>query len=458
MINSQFWVAAIVALVGCSCLAATVDAATDSPQWPAETPQQHDARMQWWREARFGMFIHWGLYAIPAGEWQGKPEKGAGEWIMNQMHIPVKEYEPLLHQFNPTKFDADKWAAIARDAGMKYIVITSKHHDGFSLFNSKFGDYNVMDTPFHRDIMKELSTATRGAGLKMCWYHSILDWHDPNAQKDETFPIYEQRMRNQVQELLTNYGPIGIMWFDGDWIKQWNDREGESLYKLCRALQPNVIVNNRVGHARGGMNGFSKPGGLTGDYATPEQEIPDKVAPDVDWETCMTMNDTWGYKKNDLNFKSARTLIRNLVDIASKNGNFLLNVGPTAEGEIPPQSVERLAAIGQWMKTNGEAIYATHGSPFGKLPYGRATVKDGKVYIHVFDMPADGKLVVPMRNLPAKAQALGFPDSTVEVRSGANGVELTISNPPKDADATVIALDVAGPIEVIAPPAADSKK
>jgi alpha-L-fucosidase len=424
---------------------------------PEESPRQRDARMNWWREARFGMFIHWGLYAIPAGEWKGKPENGAGEWIMNQMHIPPAEYGQLIHQFNPQKFDANKWAAIARDAGMKYIVITSKHHDGFSLFDSKFGDYNVMDTPFKRDIMKELSTATRAAGLQMCWYHSILDWHDPNAQTDETFPKYEQRLRNQVTELLTKYGPIGVMWFDGDWIKQWNDQRGQELYKLCRSVQPSVIVNNRVGHQRSGMNGFTKTGGFTGDYATPEQEIPDKVPPGTDWETCMTMNDTWGFKKNDLNFKSTRTLIRNLVDIASKNGNFLLNVGPTAEGEIPPQSVERLAQIGEWMKVNGEAIYATHGSPFGKLSYGRATVKNGKVYIHVFDMPAKGKLVVPIRTMPTNAVLLANPDEKIEIASGASGVTLTVANPPKDADATVIALDVpAGPVDVINPPASQS--
>jgi len=442
----------VVALISSTFVSAA--APTTQADIFAETPAQHDARMQWWRDARFGMFIHFGLYAIPAGQWNGKQIKGAGEWIMHEAKIPPDEYAPLAKQFNPTKFDAAKWAAIAKDAGMKYIVITTKHHEGFSLFATRYSDYNVMNTPFKRDIMKELSDATRAAGLHIGWYHSILDWHDPNQQKDETFPIYEQRLRNQVSELLTNYGPIGVMWFDGEWIKQWNDQRGEDLYKLCRTLQPSVIVNNRVGKQRAGMNGFTKTGGFSGDYATPEQTIPAVVPPGTDWETCMTMNDTWGYKKEDLNFKSTRTLIRDLIDIASKGGNFLLNVGPTAEGEIPPQSVERLHAIGEWMRINGEAIYGTTAGPFPPLPWGRVTAKEGTLYLHIFDWPKNGRLIVPTRTMPVLAYPLADPSHSLMFHLNPEGFAIDVGKSRGDADATVIVLKMpSGPIDVVKPPA-----
>jgi alpha-L-fucosidase len=224
------------------------------------------------------------------------------------------------------------------------------------------------------------------------------------------------------------------------------------LYKLCRTLQPNVIVNNRVGKLREGMNGFTKPGGFAGDYATPEQQIPDTVPAGADWETCMTMNDTWGFKKNDFNFKSSRELIRDLIDVASKGGNFLLNVGPTAAGEIPQQSVDRLRKMGNWMRANGDAIYGTSESPFTPFGWGRATTKPGKLYLHVFDWPANGKLVVPMRNKPTAAYALAKPGKALEFSSGADGVMLSVDEGDADADATVIVLEMPpDPIDVIHP-------
>jgi len=369
-----------------------------------------DERMQWWREARFGMFIHWGLYAVPAGEWKGERIKGIGEWIMERADIPVAEYEPLAGQFNPVKFNADQWARIAKNAGMKYIVITSKHHDGFCLWDSKVTDYDIIDaTPFGRDILKELSKACKKHGIRLCFYHSIMDWHHPDAQAP-FYPNYNDRnctnpnfgryvetyMKPQLRELITEYGPLGVLWFDGEWIKDWTEPQGKDLYEYVRALQPDIIVNNRVGKGRKGMEGLSKGDQeYAGDFGTPEQQIPAKGLAGVDWESCMTMNKTWGYKYYDDDWKSEEDLLRKLADIASKGGNFLLNVGPTAEGSIPAPSVERLDAMGKWMKVNGESIRGTTASPLGTVPWGRCTAKRGKLYLHVFEWPTSGKLEVP---------------------------------------------------------------
>lgn len=368
-----------------------------------------EERMEWWREARFGMFIHWGLYAIPAGEWSGKQIAGIGEWIMERADIPVSEYEKLAGQFNPVKFDADEWVRIAKNAGMKYIVITSKHHDGFCLWDSKVSDYDIMDaSPFKRDILKELSKACKRHKIKLCFYHSIMDWHHPDAQapfypnyndRNRTNPNFasyvESYMKPQLKELIDNYGPLGVLWFDGEWIKDWTEPQGKNLYNYVLSLQPDIIINNRVGKGRKGMEGLSKGEDYAGDFGTPEQQIPAKGLPGVDWESCMTMNKTWGYKSYDHNWKSTEDLIRKLADIASKGGNFLLNVGPTAEGLIPEPSVERLAAIGEWMKVNSESIYGTTASPIGEVPWGRCTAKPGKLYLHVFDWPSDGRLAIP---------------------------------------------------------------
>jgi alpha-L-fucosidase len=372
-------------------------------------PLSKDVRMKWWRDARFGMFIHWGLYAVPAGEWKGEKIKGIGEWIMERADIPAHEYEPLAQQFNPVKFDANEFVRIAKDAGMKYIVITSKHHDGFCLWDSKVTDYDIMDaSPFKRDILKELQKACKKQGVKLCFYHSIMDWHHPDAQRP-FYPNYNDRnktnpnfsryvetyMKPQLKELITEYGPVGVMWFDGEWIKDWTEPQGKDLYNYVMSLQPNIIINNRVGKGRKGMEGLNKGDQeYSGDFGTPEQQIPATGLPGVDWESCMTMNDTWGYKSYDHNWKSSEDLIRKLVDIASKGGNFLLNVGPTAEGLIPDASVERLADIGNWMKVNSESIYGTTASPLGKLPWGRCTAKPGKLYLHVFDWPKYGTLEV----------------------------------------------------------------
>jgi len=421
---------------------------------------EKDARMKWWREARFGMFIHWGLYAIPAGEWKGQKIPGIGEWIMERAKVPVSEYEQLAKQFNPVKFDADQWVQIAKNAGMKYIVITSKHHDGFCLWDSKVSEYDVMDaTPFKRDILRELRRACNKHGVRLCFYHSIMDWHHPDAQamfypnyndtkqSNPTFARYvENYMKPQLKELIENYGPLGVLWFDGEWIKDWTEPRGKDLYKYVRSLQPNIIINNRVGKGRKGMEGLSKNDQeYAGDFGTPEQQIPATGLPGVDWESCMTMNDTWGYKSYDENWKSTKDLLRNLVDCASKGGNFLLNVGPTAEGLIPAASVERLEAMSRWMKVNGESIYGTTASPIGAPAWGRCTDKPGKLYLHVFDWPSDGKLVVPgVKGQVKKAYLLADTERAklAAAKDDGGNVVITVSKQASCKIDTVVVLDM----------------
>ena len=437
----------------------------------AETPDEHNARMQWWREARFGLFIHWGLYAVPAGEWDGKTEYG--EWIRTSARIPLSTYDRFVGQFNPTSFDASAWVRMAKDAGMKYIVITSKHHDGFCLFDSKETDFDVMSTPFRRDIMKELSEACRKEGLTMCWYHSIMDWHHPDYlprrewEKDRPtqgadFDRYVGYMKGQLRELLTNYGEIGVLWFDGEWESTWNTARGKDLYEYVRGLQPQIIVNNRVGAARSGMEGLTKEGEFGGDFGTPEQQIPATGLPGVDWETCMTMNDHWGYNRADQNWKSSKELVRMLADIASKGGNFLLNVGPTAEGLFPQASVERLAVMGRWMKANGDAIHGTSASPFRSLPWGRctqrATPEGATLYLHVFDWPPDGKLRVPglfnqVRGAYLLADASRTPLTAVRQEDA-----VVVSLPPAAPDSlnSVVVLELKGKADVNDPPKIDT--
>lgn len=418
-----------------------------------QPPAEPDHRLDWWREARFGMFIHWGLYAIPAGEWDGKKVPGVGEWIMHNGHIPRDDYATLVPQFNPVKFNADEWARIAKDAGMKYLVITTKHHDGFCMFDSKFTEYDVMATPFKRDIMREISDACRKYDLKTGWYHSIWDWHHPDAS-GPTFDEYAKVLEKQVDELLANYGPIDIMWFDGEWIPEWTEERGRDLYEHIRKVAPAVIINNRVGKGRGGMAGLHDPSQNVGDFGTPEQEIPGQGIPGYDWETCMTMNDTWGFRKDDHNWKSARTLVRNLIDTASKGGNFLLNVGPTAEGLIPSESVDRLHEVGQWLSVNGESIYGTSAGPFKRLEWGRCTSRGDRLYLHVFDWPSDHRLVVPgLLNDVISATIVGD-SSGAPLHTSRRNESVLIDLPARPINdiATVIALNIVGQSRVVAIP------
>jgi len=421
---------------------------------------QPNPKLDWWREARFGMFIHWGLYAVPAGSWEDKGT-GHAEWIRTTAQIPLETYDRFVDEFNPVNFDADAWCEMASDAGMGYVVITSKHHDGFCLFESEFTDFDIMSTPFKRDIMKELAEAAPRHDVRMSWYHSIMDWHHPDYlprrgwEKDRStdgadMQRFRKYLHGQVTELLTNYGPIGIMWFDGEWESTWRGEYGRELYEHCMALQPEVIVNNRLG-ARGGMEGMTGmdgyAGGYGGDYMTPEQEIPDAVDKGIDWETCMTMNDRWGYNMRDKNFKSTTDLLRKLSDIVSKGGNFLLNIGPKPDGTFPEESIQRLSEIGDWMDVNGEAIHGTVGSPFASLEWGRATQKfhesSTTLYMHVFDWPKNGKLVIPgLAGTVTSARILGGENVSFSVGQGEVTVDLPSQMPNEHIG--VIAVEVQG--------------
>ena len=390
---------------------AVAEGAGSPDPYAKETPAQHDARMQWWRRAKFGMFIHWGVYSVPAGTYKGRKIWGNGEWIMNGVcgKIPVAVYKGFAKQFNPVKYDPDAWVRLAKEAGMKYIVITAKHHDGFALFDSKATDWDVVDaTPYGKDLLRPLAQACREHGMKLGFYYSqAQDWCHPGGdahygkwdpvQEEGNFADYIKTIAvPQVKEILSNYGDVAVLWWDTP-TKNMTRKNADLLLPLI-ALQPGIITNNRLG------------GNYHGDTETPEQAIPGTDYTNRDWETCMTMNDTWGYKSYDHNWKSTTVLIRNLVDIASKGGNYLLNVGPNSLGEIPQPSVERLREIGQWMSVNGESIHGTTCSPlrFTTLTWGRCTKKvrpnGTRLYVHVLNWPTDGQVVLPgLKNEIAKA-------------------------------------------------------
>lgn len=405
--------------------------ALEIKDWSSETPEQKAQRMAWFGDAKFGMFIHWGVYAQPAGVWKGEKYKGCGEWLQDHAQIPAAEYQQLAKTFHPTKYNPEAWVQLAKAAGMKYIVITTRHHDGFALYDSAVSDWDIAATPYKKDLLAPLAAACRKHGMKLCFYYSLMDWVHPdygdkdirkwrgNAQgsagEKPDMAAYVKFMKAQLYELLTNYGDIGIVWFDGEWEGSYTHAMGVELYNYCRTLQPNTIVNNRVDKGRSGMAGMTKEGGFVGDYGTPEQEVPSTgFAKGLHWESCMTMNDTWGFVSFDDNWKSNTVLIRHLIDIASKGGNFLLNVGPTAEGEIPAPSVERLQAIGAWMERYGKSIHGTEANPLKNIAWdGRCTKKvdqHGKctLYLHLYGWPQDSIIsLTGLEGKPAKALCLG---------------------------------------------------
>ncbi len=384
-------------------------------------------RAAWFNEAKFGLFVHWGLYAVPAAN-----SKGAlASYKMKNEGIPVSEYEKYADQFKPTKFDAAEWMRILKSAGMRYMIFTSKHHEGFCMFDSKLTDYDAVDRAAKRDFVGELIAAARAAGVRIGFYYSQLDWHQPDYKTDLAKYVREY-MHPQVRELCTNYGPIDCVWFDGEWDHPTTTWQADRLVKMIRKLQPNAVINDRLGKGERGKN-------LLCDFYTREQPVEIRKATDFEkqrpypWEACLTIGTSWGYKKNDAPLKSGRELIRTLVDVASRGGNVLLNVGPTADGEIPAPLVARLREIGQWMAKNGESIYGTYGSPFESLPAGKCTMKGKRLYIHLESRPGDHLGLPGLRNEITRAWLL------------ATGAALTFDNASK-----TIALPETLPDETVA--------
>jgi alpha-L-fucosidase len=443
------------------------------PAAAQESAAQRDARMEWWREARFGMFVHWGLYSGLAGTWEGKPVAGRGgmEWIQQRVKADTDTYaQRAVPLFKPAPGFAREWARLAKEAGCRYLVFTTKHHDGFALHDSKAGDYDA-GSVLQRDLVREIVEATRAEGLKIGFYHSVIDWHHdqyayarsaqlPHPLKDQAYPNgerdhprYIRYLHTQVAELMSDYGRVDVLWWDYS-VRDFQGDEAwraSDLVRLVRERQPGIIMNNRLYHSpaagwpdKGATATLPQLDPKYGDFITPEQRIPPTGIPGVDWETCMTMNGTWGYSAHDHNWKSDETLVRNLIDIASKGGNYLLNIGPLGDGSVPPESIKSMRAIGAWMKTNGEAIYGTMASPLSSVPWGRITRKGQTLYLHVFEWPADGVLLLPVQNPVRRARLLATPHVMLAASPSPAGVRLQLPSNKPDSIATLIALEYEG--------------
>ncbi len=358
----------------------------------------HKNRVKWFLHDRFGMFIHWGLYAIP----------GRGEWVRSTEKISVEEYQQYFDSFNPVDFDPKTWAKMAKEAGMKYAVMTAKHHDGFCLFDSELTEYKCTNTKFGKDLVREYIEAFRAEGLKVGLYYSLIDWHHPHYPHygDMTHPMrdnekykdvvhdfekYLDYLHGQVLELCENYGQIDVLWFDFSYDEMRGEKwRATELVKKVRALQPDVIIDNRLEVSGEGFGSIvtEEPLYYSGDFVSPEQIIPPNGIRNargelVPWESCITMNNHWGYCKNDYEYKSATAIVRKLVECVSKGGNLLLNVGPDPRSNIPEESLKILSDVGKWMAKNKDSIYGCSIASLNKPDYGRITRSNKKIYLHI---------------------------------------------------------------------------
>ncbi|HZM05701.1 MAG TPA: alpha-L-fucosidase [Candidatus Saccharimonadales bacterium] len=395
---------------------------------------------QWFRDAKFGIFMHWGLYSQLGNEWNGKSYYGSGEWLMNRAKIPADQYARIAEAFNPTNFHAEEWARLVKDSGARYLVITAKHHEGFAMFGSKASPFNIVDaTPYHHDPMKDLASACRRDGLRFGFYYSqFLDWHEPNgggntwdfrkqAKNYQTY--YADKSIPQIKELLSNYGPLDIIWFDMP--GGLNRDETLAFMEDVRRLQPGCLISSRVGHDLGDFRDFG------------DSELPPHTT-DGPWEALFTHNDSWGYARNDLDFKTPREIVRLLASIAARGGNLILNVGPDGTGRIPELSQRYLRDVGQWLRLYGDSIYGTTQSPMPDQPWGVATLKTNRLYLHVFERPRNGLLIVPQfEAAPLSATLVANGQKLPAAR---NGEDLTVTLPPElpDNRDTVVAVDFKG--------------
>lgn len=332
----------------------------------ADPDDDREKRMKWWHDARFGMFIHWGLYSVV----------GRHEWVMEEEAIPVAEYEQLARQFKPKPNAARAWARLARQAGQKYMVMTTKHHEGFCLFDTKLTNYCAPKQACGRDLVREFVDAARGEGMRVGFYYSLMDWHHPDGARCANDEAARRRfvdyIHGQVRELCSNYGKLDVLWYDVNWPLTPQGWESEKMNRMVRELQPEIIINNRSG--------------VPEDFATPEQRI---QAADRAWEACMTMNDSWGYQRADDDWKTPKAVIRNLATCARDGGNYLLNIGPKPDGSIPQESVNILTEVGKWMDRNGQAIYTAEPCKVKRSNYAQFTRKGNTLYMHVYFWPGD---------------------------------------------------------------------
>lgn len=425
----------------------------------AEPETIRNARMQWFRDAHFGMFVHWGLYSAAAGEWDGKNYEGCVEWIQNMANVKADVYASrLLPLFKPKKDFAREWAKTAKDAGCRYVIFTSRHHEGFALHDSKTTTFDAMDVT-GRDLFREIVNALHEQGLRIGVYFSLVDWHHPDAYMGHGLPTpggakndgrdnakYVAYMHKQAEEMFSNYGPIDLVWWDYSSKEIQGEKWGaKDLVAMVKKQHPNIIMNNRL-YAFDNNNDYTL---AHGDLVTPEQHIPESGFKGIDWESCMTLNGTWGYSKTNQNWHTQPELVKNMVDIVSKGGNYLLNVGPKVDGTIPDKSVELMNSIGDWMRVNGESIYGSRANTLGRVNWGRITTKPGKLFLHIFNWPSDNKLHIPIapdQGVQPKAFFLADrSQSPLKITKDERGLFIDLSNTSfKDNAATVIELNVTG--------------